>query len=516
MRAGWAIVLLFSVPAAAAQNTSLTAIERSKVDGYGVLTDKFGWGLRVDGDNLAVLHGFVSSTVSFQEHRRAGPSWQFLSDLPAAAKYWTFSYTSSLALTGHPSAGSGPPRANVMRKNGAVWSSTWLNAPDGFSAGTFGFATAIDGATVLFTNPERSDAHTAEGAIYVYENTGSALVLQQILHGGAPNARLGMRVAIDGDQMLALFAEQGGWTLRAFERSNGLWAVTQPSLGLSAGINWGELVMDRGLAVMGAWSEGAYVFANAGSGWFFDAELTGLPTAGLSTGWSKRIALQDGVVAVGAPIDDQGGSDAGAVYLYARNDGWRLQTVVRSSDLAADDNFGNGVALTGPRLLVGAPGQDGFDTNRGALYTFRLDHDPARVHCVPERTAAGCVSRMGFSGVPSVTSAQPFTLSASSVPNRRPGSLVFTLAGPQFLPYPGGIRCLAAPRELVARQLSGGSTTGTDCSGALSVDFNALIQSGSAPQLMAGVTVNAQWTFRDPDGPSALASSEAIEFTIQN
>lgn len=513
MRARWAIALLFSVPTAAAQNTSLTAIERSKTDGYGILTDKFGWGLRVDGDNLAVLHSFVSSTVSFQEHRRAGASWQFLSDLPAAAKFWTFSYASSLALTGHPSTGNVPPRANVLRKNGAVWSSTWLNAPDGFSAGTFGFATAIDGTTVILTNPERSDAHTAEGAIYVYENTGSALVLQQILHGGAPNARLGMRVAIDGDQMLAMFAEQGGWTLRAFERSNGQWSVSQPSLGVSTGVNWGYVEMDRGLAVMGRSAGGAHVFANAGDGWFLDHTITNVPPSSAS---GNTLAVLDGVVALGVSADDQGGAFAGAVYLYARNDGWRLQTVVRSSDLAADDNFGNGVALTGPRLLVGAPGQDGFDTNRGALYTFRLDHDPARVHCVPERTAAGCVSRMGFSGVPSVTSTQPFTLSASSVPNRRPGSLVFTLAGPQFLPYPGGIRCLAAPRELVARQLSVGSTTGTDCSGSLSIDFNALIQSGSAPQLMAGVTVNAQWTFRDPDGPSALASTEAVEFTIQN
>lgn len=134
---------------------------------------------------------------------------------------------------------------------------------------------------------------------------------------------------------------------------------------------------------------------------------------------------------------------------------------------------------------------------------------------MPERTAAGCIPLIGFSGVPSVSGSQPFTLSASSVANRRPGSLAFTLAGPQFLPYPGGMRCIAAPRELVARQRSGGSTAGSDCSGALRFDFNTLIQTGAAPQLVAGAT-NAQWTFRDPGGPSALASSEALEFTIHN
>ena len=51
-------------------------------------------------------------------------------------------------------------------------------------------------------------------------------------------------------------------------------------------------------------------------------------------------------------------------------------------------------------------------------------------------------------------------------------------------------------------------------SGSLTVDFNALIRSGADPLLYAGQVVDAQWIYRDPLGPSALASSEAVEFTI--
>jgi hypothetical protein len=122
---------------------------------------------------------------------------------------------------------------------------------------------------------------------------------------------------------------------------------------------------------------------------------------------------------------------------------------------------------------------------------------------------------MGFSGTPSASNPALFLVAATHVERERAGALVYSSGGPQFVPYPGGVRCLAAPRTVLSRQWSGGSPAGSACSGALGLDFNALIRSGADPLLVPGHTVNAQWIFRDPTGPSALASSEAIEFTIQ-
>jgi hypothetical protein len=92
--------------------------------------------------------------------------------------------------------------------------------------------------------------------------------------------------------------------------------------------------------------------------------------------------------------------------------------------------------------------------------------------------------------------------------------VVYGTHGPAFVRYPGGVRCVAAPRRTTARQSSGGSLGASDCSGTFTLDFNALLASGVDPLLFVGQPVDAQWVYRDPLGPSVLASSEAVHFTI--
>jgi hypothetical protein len=49
------------------------------------------------------------------------------------------------------------------------------------------------------------------------------------------------------------------------------------------------------------------------------------------------------------------------------------------------------------------------------------------------------------------------------------------------------------------------------------MDFNAWIQSGADPLLLAGKTVNGQYWFRDPQDPAGFGTglTDALEFTIQ-
>ena len=54
-----------------------------------------------------------------------------------------------------------------------------------------------------------------------------------------------------------------------------------------------------------------------------------------------------------------------------------------------------------------------------------------------------------------------------------------------------------------------------DCSGTLGVDFNAVIQSGSDPGLVAGACVYAQFWSRDPADPSGSNLSDALAFRIE-
>src|SRR5690606_20060407 len=100
----------------------------------------------------------------------------------------------------------------------------------------------------------------------------------------------------------------------------------------------------------------------------------------------------DGVtdLAVGAPLDDDGGANRGAVYVLFLNADGTVQDHQKISDLDGglsaalenDDNFGAAVATPGdldgdgtPDLAVGAPGDDDGGTDRGAVYVLFLNAD---------------------------------------------------------------------------------------------------------------------------------------------
>jgi len=86
------------------------------------------------------------------------------------------------------------------------------------------------------------------------------------------------------------------------------------------------------------------------------------------------IALDvDGTTAViGAWWDDDNGQDSGSVYIFEqRAEGWVEVQKLLASDGAAGDCFGIDVALKNNRLLIGAPFDDDLGTNAGSVYAFQ-------------------------------------------------------------------------------------------------------------------------------------------------
>ena len=89
---------------------------------------------------------------------------------------------------------------------------------------------------------------------------------------------------------------------------------------------------------------------------------------------------------VGAPGDDDGGTDRGAVYIFRRNlDGSvDYETKISNNggvdgqldvDLDDYDEFGKSVSLNKDYLLIGATGDDDGGSNKGAVYIFEKDSD---------------------------------------------------------------------------------------------------------------------------------------------
>ena len=127
----------------------------------------------------------------------------------------------------------------------------------------------------------------------------------------------------------------------------------------------------------GSNSGSAYVFVRDGNGWTQHSKLVP-QNVGKSSAFGEAVLIVEDTVIVGAPGHTHGGIRfAGAVYLFERDgENWVQQAKLTADDAAASDRFGNSLAMSGKTLLVGAPLRDtqaGKDA--GTVYVFARDGD---------------------------------------------------------------------------------------------------------------------------------------------
>ncbi|RJP78480.1 MAG: hypothetical protein C4522_12890 [Desulfobacteraceae bacterium] len=87
--------------------------------------------------------------------------------------------------------------------------------------------------------------------------------------------------------------------------------------------------------------------------------------------FGESVAICGNTALIGASGDDEGGEDAGAIYVFLKEQsGWIQESKILPDDLAAGDHFGAAIAVDGNLAVVGAYGKQ---NNRGAAYVFVRD-----------------------------------------------------------------------------------------------------------------------------------------------
>jgi hypothetical protein len=125
----------------------------------------------------------------------------------------------------------------------------------------------------------------------------------------------------------------------------------------------------------------------------------------------------------------------------------------------------------------------------------------------------GCTPRIGWSGLPSLSSSSLFDVTAQDVINHKNG-LLFYGYGANAAPFQGGTLCVASPIRRTALQNSNGNAGTNDCSGSYAFDFNAWMQGGADPELFLGSEVFAQYWMRDPQSAFATGLTDALHFHV--
>ena len=139
------------------------------------------------------------------------------------------------------------------------------------------------------------------------------------------------------------------------------------------------VALDGNRMIVGAVNNGnnvnsgsAYIYELNGADWVETAKITASDGAA-NDNFGESVALDGDRVLVGAFRDGDNGINSGSAYIYELNGAdWVETAKITASDGAANDNFGESVALDGDRVLVGAV-NNGNNVNSGSAYIYELN-----------------------------------------------------------------------------------------------------------------------------------------------
>lgn len=238
--------------------------------------------------------------------------------------------------------------------------------------------------TLALISAEDDDNGTDAGAVYVFNWNGTSWIQTQKLKAsdGAANDDFGNSIALQGEWMvITAWGDDGKGAAYVFNWNGSSWVEHQKLLssdlvagdqfGANSYISGNRMVIGANTAPAGAGNGAAYVFELDGSTWVETHKLTASDGA-VDSYFGNLVRIDGDRIAIGALLDDENGTDAGALYVFDYDgSSWNETEKVVSSDIEAGDNFGNTCDLDGDRLMVGAYLEDpGGTTDAGSIYYY--------------------------------------------------------------------------------------------------------------------------------------------------
>lgn len=283
----------------------------------------------------------------------------------------TTAFDGELAV-GSPESRAGAGSVSLLDRETGSSSRTFINP--GAEGARFGYAVAALGEEIVVGAPfQDGPAGSRVGAVYVFAPDGSVrLSLQPPTP--VPGDQFGFAVATAGEGILVGAPATGvrdSGVVHLFDGATGRRRVTFRKPIPATGDFFGAAVAGEGTQVLvGAPFDGegggAYLFQRDSA--VLDAVLRS-PMIDADDLFGAAGALAERWVVIGAPLADLGAPESGCVHVFDRAAGTLVATLGNPTP-DAGDHFGAAVAALGDRVLVGAPADDAGAPDTGAVHLF--------------------------------------------------------------------------------------------------------------------------------------------------
>ncbi len=193
-----------------------------------------------------------------------------------------------------------------------------------------------------------------------------------------------------------------------FEGEGDKWKQTAHFTGDGGGFGQAVAITDvrgRGntaFAIVGAATHDgvgeARIFALSGRDWNVQARISARDGAD-GDDFGHAVSINGDTAFVGAPKDDDGAPNSGAVYVFVRAGArWNQQAKLTAKNPARSDGFGESVSLLGNTAIIGAPQTEHAGVKfAGAAYVFEREGDTWVEKTKLTANEPGKADRFGFS-----------------------------------------------------------------------------------------------------------------------
>jgi hypothetical protein len=269
-----------------------------------------------------------------------------------------------------------------------------ITAP-GPTDGLFGYSVAVSG-TLMVVGAWMDDTGASNaGRAYVYDlSSGTPTVPVATLNNPSPAVDdvFGLSVAISGTRVaVGSFRHDTGATdagsAYVFDLSSAtptvpIATLNNPSpmasdyFGISVAISGTRVVVGASADDTGATDTGsAYVFDLSSATPTVPIATLNNPSPALDDAFGEHIAISGTRVVVGAQSDNTGSPAAGSAYVYDLSSGTPTVpvTTLNNPSPAVSDQFGNSVAIDGTRVVIGTPYDFEGAGAAGSAYVYDLN-----------------------------------------------------------------------------------------------------------------------------------------------
>ncbi|KAA3604313.1 MAG: T9SS C-terminal target domain-containing protein [Calditrichaeota bacterium] len=165
------------------------------------------------------------------------------------------------------------------------------------------------------------------------------------------------------------FRSGSSWTQQA--KLNASDAVDFDQFGIAVAIDGDYAIVSSSSDDDGASNSGsAYIFKRSGTSWTEEDKITASDPAA-NDGFGNSVAISGDYAIVGTVLNDDAGTSSGSAYIFHRSGtSWTEQEKITASDADAGDRFGGQVSINGDYVIVGARHNSDAGSSSGSAYIF--------------------------------------------------------------------------------------------------------------------------------------------------